>query len=311
MNAQYAVTVARRIDAKIYAVPEDITEVKPRMIMTVFACLMAIDLEKPSKIHSIKSGEIADYPLPFVENKEEERQKQEDRLVLEVNQDSTPWKTHTVNSQRFMERTIITSPRETYTTPESLKCETFITTKSRPITIEILPSLVQTMDTGTIYDPPMCRFFGSPPPPINRHAELFSSPRIYNAKSMTSLDMISETPYNSASFSNVISNGLDRGTQCEVQSVTSSSRNHVSRRSEIFANSVIEEGDCIQSWNVPRHKALAPRSRRDLCSPPRSGFAQAYGIYANKTVQSKRAEQPRKGVQNQGGRVFMAANIQK
>ena len=27
----------------MYALPEDITEVKPKMVMTVFACLMAMD----------------------------------------------------------------------------------------------------------------------------------------------------------------------------------------------------------------------------------------------------------------------------
>lgn len=42
-NAKYAITVARKIGAKIYALPEDIVEVKPKMVMTVFACLMARD----------------------------------------------------------------------------------------------------------------------------------------------------------------------------------------------------------------------------------------------------------------------------
>lgn len=42
-NAKYAITCGRKIGAKIYALPEDIVEVKPRMVMTVFACLMARD----------------------------------------------------------------------------------------------------------------------------------------------------------------------------------------------------------------------------------------------------------------------------
>lgn len=42
-NAKYAISMARKIGARIYALPEDITEVKPKMIMTVFACLMARD----------------------------------------------------------------------------------------------------------------------------------------------------------------------------------------------------------------------------------------------------------------------------
>lgn len=42
-NAKYAVSMARKIGARVYALPEDITEVKAKMIMTVFACLMAMD----------------------------------------------------------------------------------------------------------------------------------------------------------------------------------------------------------------------------------------------------------------------------
>lgn len=42
-NAKYAITAGRKIGAKIYALPEDIVEVKPKMVMTVFACLMARD----------------------------------------------------------------------------------------------------------------------------------------------------------------------------------------------------------------------------------------------------------------------------
>lgn len=35
--------MARKIGARVYALPEDITEVKPKLVMTVFACLMALD----------------------------------------------------------------------------------------------------------------------------------------------------------------------------------------------------------------------------------------------------------------------------
>lgn len=35
--------MARKIGARVYALPEDITEVKPKMVMTVFACMMALD----------------------------------------------------------------------------------------------------------------------------------------------------------------------------------------------------------------------------------------------------------------------------
>lgn len=42
-NAKYAISMARKTGARVYALPEDITEVKPKMVMTLFACLMAID----------------------------------------------------------------------------------------------------------------------------------------------------------------------------------------------------------------------------------------------------------------------------
>lgn len=41
LNARYALTSARKIGAQIYALPEDLVEVNPKMVLTVFACLMA------------------------------------------------------------------------------------------------------------------------------------------------------------------------------------------------------------------------------------------------------------------------------
>ena len=39
-NAKYAITMARKIGAPVYALPEDITEVKHKMVMTVYASLL-------------------------------------------------------------------------------------------------------------------------------------------------------------------------------------------------------------------------------------------------------------------------------
>ena len=44
-NAIYAISCARKIGAIVYALPEDVAEGKFKMIMTVYACLMAKDLE--------------------------------------------------------------------------------------------------------------------------------------------------------------------------------------------------------------------------------------------------------------------------
>ncbi|NXJ85823.1 PLSI protein, partial [Trogon melanurus] len=45
-NAKYAISVARKIGARIYALPDDLVDVKPKMVMTVFACLMGRGLNK-------------------------------------------------------------------------------------------------------------------------------------------------------------------------------------------------------------------------------------------------------------------------
>ncbi|KAB1253036.1 Plastin-3 [Camelus dromedarius] len=42
----YAVSMARRIGARVYALPEDLVEVKPKMVMTVFACLMGRGMKR-------------------------------------------------------------------------------------------------------------------------------------------------------------------------------------------------------------------------------------------------------------------------
>jgi len=51
-NAQYAISTARKIGARVYALPEDIVEVNAKMVMTVFACLMIRDLQRQSQINS-------------------------------------------------------------------------------------------------------------------------------------------------------------------------------------------------------------------------------------------------------------------
>ena len=48
-NANYAISLARKIGAIVYALPEDIVEMKSRMVMTVFACLMAREMAEMNK----------------------------------------------------------------------------------------------------------------------------------------------------------------------------------------------------------------------------------------------------------------------
>lgn len=46
-NARYAVSMARKIGARVFALPEDIVEVKQKMVMTIFATLMILDYHQP------------------------------------------------------------------------------------------------------------------------------------------------------------------------------------------------------------------------------------------------------------------------
>ncbi|KAF7660876.1 hypothetical protein LDENG_00273280 [Lucifuga dentata] len=45
-NAKYAISMARKIGARVYALPEDLVEVKHKMVMTVFACLMGRGMKR-------------------------------------------------------------------------------------------------------------------------------------------------------------------------------------------------------------------------------------------------------------------------
>ncbi|XP_012264613.1 plastin-2 isoform X2 [Athalia rosae] len=57
-NAKYAISTARKIGARVYALPEDIAEVKPKMVMTVFACLMALDYVPDMDSVKEKNGDV-------------------------------------------------------------------------------------------------------------------------------------------------------------------------------------------------------------------------------------------------------------
>ena len=53
-NARYAVSIARKIGARVFALPEDIVEVKPKMVMTIFATLMIKDYQ-PQQQQTVRS----------------------------------------------------------------------------------------------------------------------------------------------------------------------------------------------------------------------------------------------------------------
>ncbi|XP_022606063.1 plastin-1-like [Seriola dumerili] len=48
-NAKYVISLARKIGARVYALPDDLVEVKPKMVLTVFACLMGHGLKKANR----------------------------------------------------------------------------------------------------------------------------------------------------------------------------------------------------------------------------------------------------------------------
>ncbi|KAL5112475.1 Plastin-3 [Taenia crassiceps] len=323
-NAQYAITVARRIGAKIYAVPEDITEVKPRMLMTVFACIMAIDLEKnhkvvipkesspsPARVSSITFNDRTRSPSTSGENctrtslsicqvAYQDRPKSEYQQLVDVN--TLAEKRATMNR--------VASQMSTF------RVESYMV-KNNPLTVDI--GKVQYAEKGTHYDPPQRRFFGSPPPPRSRHVELFSSPRLYRsdlAKSATALDQIGKLSYTSGGAPQDYRHirkvqqkrTEEKGVQCEATTWKTSVPeiwNRDSKKSDIFAASVRDVGGGIRT--APN--GVVRYSRMDgVTSPQRRGFAAAYEEYASKTVQANR--QVGSGIRRRGGgRVFMAADI--
>ncbi|KXJ09695.1 Plastin-1 [Exaiptasia diaphana] len=48
-NARYALSLARKIGAQIYALPEDLVECNAKMVMTVFVCLLACSYKYPGR----------------------------------------------------------------------------------------------------------------------------------------------------------------------------------------------------------------------------------------------------------------------
>jgi len=46
LNAKYAISVARKIGCTIFLLPEDIVEVKDKMILTFIAAIMTIGLQQ-------------------------------------------------------------------------------------------------------------------------------------------------------------------------------------------------------------------------------------------------------------------------
>lgn len=48
-NAKYAISMARKIGARVYALPDDLVEVKPKMVLTVFACLMGRGMKRAGR----------------------------------------------------------------------------------------------------------------------------------------------------------------------------------------------------------------------------------------------------------------------
>ncbi|KAJ1674171.1 fimbrin [Spiromyces aspiralis] len=43
LNAKYAISIARKLGATIFLLPEDVVEVKPKMILTFIGSLMAVE----------------------------------------------------------------------------------------------------------------------------------------------------------------------------------------------------------------------------------------------------------------------------
>ena len=51
--------MARKIGARVYALPDDLVEVKPKMVMTVFACLMGRGMKRAEKTKQTNGTPVA------------------------------------------------------------------------------------------------------------------------------------------------------------------------------------------------------------------------------------------------------------
>jgi len=45
-DAKYAISIARKIGANVYALPQHIVDLNQKMILTIYGCLMLVDLQK-------------------------------------------------------------------------------------------------------------------------------------------------------------------------------------------------------------------------------------------------------------------------
>lgn len=68
--------MARKTGARIYALPEDIVEVKNKMVMTVFSCLMARDYV-PNSAEKKSTEDVTVSETSVVEKKENEKSEAE------------------------------------------------------------------------------------------------------------------------------------------------------------------------------------------------------------------------------------------
>ncbi|VDL88689.1 unnamed protein product [Schistocephalus solidus] len=222
-NAQYAVGVARRLGAKIYAVPEDITEVKGSMVMTVFACLMAIDLEHADKRAPISPStdnktEVLNIDIAKTETPRDIKMTnldfQNDHSTEAFSSPSTtclhcgrtdsnrqsPISSEFPSSRKEDQKPSslcrkVTSPsNENNSSAQWVRIPTTSQTRQLAIDTDCRTSEGPTLvETGTSYNPPIYQYFGSPPVQRTRHFELFSSPRLYRSdltKSTNALDEI-------------------------------------------------------------------------------------------------------------------------
>ena len=56
MDAKYALSLARKIGAQIYALPLDLVQLNDKMIMTIFACLRVCDQKKEKEKETSRRG---------------------------------------------------------------------------------------------------------------------------------------------------------------------------------------------------------------------------------------------------------------
>jgi len=96
-NAKYAISIARKLGATIFVLPEDIVDVKPKMLLTFFGSVMAVALgsveERKARLLKLQAEKLAKEKAAKDKVEREALMKQERQAQLAAQQEEKERKT--------------------------------------------------------------------------------------------------------------------------------------------------------------------------------------------------------------------------